>query len=99
MSIGGGGICAQIMNGQPISNVIKAAFGEVAVNANPAFFTISSNGFLNTIKATVLEENTVQQCDGGYVVLKNVEPMGLVGSGGQLAFAVPDIACITTYSA
>lgn len=90
------GVCSAIMNAQPVANVLRAALGDVTVNGAPSFFTISTDSFFTTIRATVIADNTTQQCDGGFVVLNSIDGFGIIPKNSQFAFSVPSIACITT---
>ena len=94
------GIAAKFINNQlPVANVVTAAFGEFPNNGAPAFFTISADGYFETIKGIIQSGfDTMQQVDGGLIIITTGEEEGLVPRESQIAIPVADIAAVTTFA-
>ena len=85
---------------QPVRNILAAAFGtngpfgdSIPFNTTDAFFTVSQGGEYVTYKGQ-LNGNFTNECPG-YALVSSTERKGLIPVGGQMSFAIDDIAAIS----
>jgi len=85
---------------QPVRNILVAAFGtngpfgdSIPFNTMDAFFTVSQGGEYVTYKGQ-LNRNFTNECPG-YALVASTERKGLIPVGGQMSFAINDIAAIS----